>query len=83
MEESNGITSTTGMSWFVVVAGAEVVTGVGRVVDVVDGMVVDGMVVEKSVVVMGDDVLRVHQRSVSADVDDDRDLTVGSASSAS
>ena len=76
MEESNGITSTTGMSWFVVVAGAEVVTGVGRVVDVVDGMVVDVMVV-------GDDVLRVHQRSVSADVDDDRDLTVGSASSAS
>ena len=76
MEESNGITSTTEMSWFVVVAGAEVVTGVGRVVDVVDGMVVDVMVV-------GDDVLRVHQRSVSADVDDDRDLTVGSASSAS
>ena len=78
MEESNGITSTTGMSWFVVVAGAKMVTGVGRAV-----VVVDGMVVEKTVGVMGDDVLRVHQRSVLADVDVDRDLTVGSASSAS
>ena len=77
MEESNGITSTTGMSWFVVVAGAEVVAGsVIAVVDVI-------LVVENSAEVVGDDVLRVHQRSELADVDDDRDLIVGSASFAS